>query len=880
MADVITRLKLESGEYDAKIARAVQGLKSMESECRSVNGTLAALEKDQKDYVQSLGNMETVSKTVRGKIGELSSAYTELAVQYRHLTDEEKKGDFGQALSQSLDQLKNRIQESKTELADVTRELNGMDSQGEKSGGILDSLSAKFGLSTQQLVTWGGAIAAGKAALELMKGAIESTEATHDTLARTIAATDAVTNQFLRSLATADFSNFISGLDDIIRKATEAYNTLDEFESFAARFNPHQQAMEAKIQTKMQQARAAKSQGDITRANQLIEEARTLTNQLEQSTREYGQKQTAAGYSTIRSLMGGVDISDQQIAWYADPKNWDTAKQKAEEYKRITEEIARLGEKNITSLSYDQQSRRDNRQQQQRLEAQLKRDPSLKRAYTMLNLRDSGDSDQAKALNEALLNIHGNTLADSRIESLRARVDRIDGTLSNTGNTTPRTTTSRVTTRNEVDIPDIKPQTITVTVDSEEALKELQSVEGITIDPKQVEVSATDNASPTIAKVAGETIDAKNVEVTADDNASPIIDKVASETIDPKQVEVSANDAATPELNNIEEFNFKPKTIEVRVDSVAAMKALNQIQGVSLTLPVDFSLETTESMKQLTEQLRYYNDLRQNATNTEDYLTATQGVERTKQQMGVQGDALSMGVSTDMMTTMQDLFKQSMIDTFGAASEGFQTNEKDVEGMKEGGGMEEMKKGMDKLSSVMSGLSSITSGLSAVGIKLDGEFGQFLKGIQGVISIVQGVMTVIQTLDIPAKATNTAATSLNTTAITAMTTAIYANTTSRWLKPFAQGGVVGKAALGLTIPGNSTSGDNLRLPVVGGGMIAVNSGETILNRAEQGNLVAQMEAADRNQGGSAQPYLDGELIYLGLSNYLRRSGMGEIVTSN
>jgi hypothetical protein len=417
------------------------------------------------------------------------------------------------------------------------------------------------------------------------------------------------------------------------------------------------------------------------------------------------------------------------------------------------------------------------------------------------------------------------------------------------GGTTPRTTTPKV------DIPEIEPQTLSITVDDTEALKAIQKIQGVTIDPKTLDLTADDNATPTIAKVAGETIDAKNVEVTADDNASPTIDKV-------------------------EAVKFKPKTIEVRVDSVAAMKALNQIQGVSLTLPVDFSLETTESMKQLSEQLRYYNDLRQNATNTEDYLTATEGIERTKQQMGVQGDALSMGVSTDMMTTMQDMFKQSMLDTFGAAFEGFQTNEKDVEGMKEGDGMEEMKKGMEKLSSVMSGLSSITSGLSAVGIKLDGEFGQFIKGAQGLISVVQGVMAIITASSLPSEAANTISTNANTIALGVLTDAVAANSIIHAIPGLANGGVIGKAALGTTIPGNSMSGDNLRLPVVGGGMIAVNSGETILNRAETGNLVAQMEDADRNQGGSAQPYLDGELIYLGLNNYLRRSGMGEIVTSN
>ena len=119
MADVITRLKLDSGEYDSKIKRATQGLLQMEQECRKVGGTLAVLEKDQLDYVRSLGQMETVSRSARGKVSELTAAFTELSVQYKHLTDEEKKGDYGKALSASLNQLKGRINEAKNELADV-----------------------------------------------------------------------------------------------------------------------------------------------------------------------------------------------------------------------------------------------------------------------------------------------------------------------------------------------------------------------------------------------------------------------------------------------------------------------------------------------------------------------------------------------------------------------------------------------------------------------------------------------------------------------------------------------------------------------------------------------------------------------------------------
>ena len=90
------------------------------------------------------------------------------------------------------------------------------------------------------------------------------------------------------------------------------------------------------------------------------------------------------------------------------------------------------------------------------------------------------------------------------------------------------------------------------------------------------------------------------------------------------------------------------------------------------------------------------------------------------------------------------------------------------------------------------------------------------------------------------------------------------------------------AASGMMIPGNHPSGDMLRMPVDGGqGWIGVNSGELILNRSQQGILAGALEQARQESygGGGGTPYVQGELIYLGVNNYLKRSGRGEIVTS-
>ena len=145
MADVITRLRVESSEYDSKIKRASQGLLQMEQACRKVGGTLAVVEKDELDFVRSLGKMETVSRDARGQIGELTKAFTDLSMMYKRLTDEEKNSPYGRALTASLGELKTRIQDTKNDLASINQELSG--SKFGQFGGLIDSVGQKMGIN-------------------------------------------------------------------------------------------------------------------------------------------------------------------------------------------------------------------------------------------------------------------------------------------------------------------------------------------------------------------------------------------------------------------------------------------------------------------------------------------------------------------------------------------------------------------------------------------------------------------------------------------------------------------------------------------------------------------------------------------------------------
>lgn len=230
MADSILRLKVESQEYDNKLKQAANGLTRYADECRKVGGTLEVVEKETLDYVRALGQMDTTSRTATGKLAEMKKTFTELSVVYKNMTDQEKASPFGKALATSLDELKGRIGESKVQLDDINKSING----GGGLTGSLDALAGKFGLSIKSLTGWGAALAASKAALDVAKDAFFNNEEQLDEWGRTVESAQSIYNGFLNALNTGDISGYLKNIDDITRAARAAYDALDTLNTFNA----------------------------------------------------------------------------------------------------------------------------------------------------------------------------------------------------------------------------------------------------------------------------------------------------------------------------------------------------------------------------------------------------------------------------------------------------------------------------------------------------------------------------------------------------------------------------------------------------------------------------------------------------------------------
>ena len=288
MADVITRLKVESSEYDSKIQRAAKGLQHLEAATRSAGKTMADASKEDIEFTRALGQMETVSNDAKGKIGELTKAFTNLSVQYNNLTKQEKQSPYGKALAGSLDQLKGRIKGAKSEMAGIEGSLNGF-------GDIAKQAAGKLGLPVEQLAKFGPYGAAAAVAIKVAGDAFKQNELIMDEFGRETEEAKGIYTGFLNALNTGDFSSFFSNLDKIRSSARAAYDALDELGTFNA-FN---QIQTEKARTNFTEATANYREGtgskeDVKAAGEALKKEMQTRQQKEQDAYIAAIKQLAA----------------------------------------------------------------------------------------------------------------------------------------------------------------------------------------------------------------------------------------------------------------------------------------------------------------------------------------------------------------------------------------------------------------------------------------------------------------------------------------------------------------------------------------------------------------------------------------------------------
>lgn len=136
--DAIVRFHAESSELENKLKKAVDQFQRVEKEVRRTGATFAYADKEELDFIKSLGSMETKADSSKGKMVEMTKAFTELSLQYNRLSKEEKNSPFGKAMSDSIGQIKGRI-------GDLGGQLNDVGAELKTTGGFIDTLADGLG---------------------------------------------------------------------------------------------------------------------------------------------------------------------------------------------------------------------------------------------------------------------------------------------------------------------------------------------------------------------------------------------------------------------------------------------------------------------------------------------------------------------------------------------------------------------------------------------------------------------------------------------------------------------------------------------------------------------------------------------------------------
>ena len=171
MADVVTRFKLETMQFDSKLRDASKSLSDISREASKAGKGFSDFTKDSVEAARALGQTESSASSTKDKLKELVAAFNDAAKAYNGLTAEQKNSDFGKAMSESLDQLKVRITDTKNELQNVGNTMKSTSSEGSLLDGVLGELSGKFGMNVTQLGAMGVALGATTAAVKVARDA-------------------------------------------------------------------------------------------------------------------------------------------------------------------------------------------------------------------------------------------------------------------------------------------------------------------------------------------------------------------------------------------------------------------------------------------------------------------------------------------------------------------------------------------------------------------------------------------------------------------------------------------------------------------------------------------------------------------------------------
>lgn len=835
MADVITRMRVDSSEYDNKIKRAQQNLLSFEQQCRATKQSMNTLSKENLEYVKSIGNMSTVSTNTRGKINELTNAFTELSMQYKRLTDEEKKGDFGKALTSSLDQLKVRITDTKAQLSDVAANLGDVGSGGVNLQSVLDQLGGKLGINTSLLNG-------------LSSGTIGATAAIGALVTTTLAAAKAFADYNSELSMQGQVTTVTTGL-----KGPEADRMTDAARSLADIYGTDFREVINAANTLMTQFGQTGEQSiQLIRdgmQGMIMGDGSKLLSMIQQYAPSFRDAGISASQlvAIIHNSEGGIFTDQNMNAIVMGIKNIRLMT------KQTSEALGKMGidgEEMSKKLSDGSMSVFEALQQ---VVGKLKNTESGSKAagevmqYVFGRQGATAGTNLAKAIETLNTDISETRNQTGELGKAFADLERANEDLNKAireafGYDGWQTMTTGIKTKLIGALTDV----IEKTGDIRDMLGEV----GITGEDifNSVKNAATNSLGP-LGKVL------KTLTTISQLNAGSAADKVVAGDID-----AAANAGANSLMNVVNRHNIIKPALDLDLDpdpdNNKSAKVSVKVPGITEDSPILLNATSSALQDLLNRYARLMDEARTaKGTNTVEGLDTY--ISKSREAHGMENQIVAT-----IAPVISDADITDFQDQINTAIQGMEIEPVTIKMVAPGA--KELAKDGDNVTTAWQGATSVIRSVGTALSSIENPAGKVAMIIAEAVANIAGGFAAAIGKD-GAKSKNIWAFIASTAAaITEMGVAISAVKSQT---KYAEGGIV---------KGNYYSGDNI---MANGGTIGINAGELILNRAQQGNLASQLSENRNPYGMSSRPYVNGEQIYLGLNNYLRRTGRGEIVTT-
>ena len=844
----VLKLKVDDKEYNSSLKQAQQGMQRLEQALNDAGKSFKQVDKSVVDYVRGIGQMEAQSKTARGRISEMSNAFVELSLQYKNMSDEVKSSDVGKALAESMVQLKQRTVNAKSELEGLNKELNNVKSPDVKGSGLLSGLGDKMGGALQvfagnMLTKAAGAVAnLGSEMYGMVQQGIELAKQG-----------EGIRVAFER-LGRGDIL-------DGLRQATHGTVTDIELMKAAVKFNDFKLPLEelgTMLAFAQQKAKDTGQSVDYMvdsivtglgrKSLMILDNLGLSANEVKEKMKQTGDMTTAVG-AIIREPMSKAGDYVETAADRAEQANV-SLQNKMEELGRKFAPVEEASTQLWTSMKIailDVVAG-----PLARLLNGLTEAGRLKNQLDKMNGRGSDGRTHTERVLDMLRDYSGDKqgLANRQV----ARYNELEANAWKQANRLREEYKGLKKLQDQGQYQGAAAKKVT------DKLRELEQAENTAKSYQIMRANyiagAKDILNPgggnnTVISIGGgggggHTGGGTNpVEGSIDWQAKKVQDLQ-------KAWRAAANDDSR-------------RKIKAELD--AQQNILEKMEGNQKSVLTQSTSRT--ELQVLQDQLRTVKEF-QGA-----YGKATEEWKEAQKEIN---DITNQIIALNDNTL--DIFNKPASVTADSVKSATTISKKDLEGLQlsydRATSTTSLEDNIGVAQDIISGMSQVASGLQQMGVQLPEGVQKIIGFGQGLLSVIQGVKavydifnTITATTQIASETANTTAMVGLTAAVIANTTALYANTAVGAIPFFKNGGIVPHAAGGYRVPGNDYAD---MTPIM------VSSGELILNKAQQGNLLSQMQQARDSDHGEIVARLSGEDILLVANRHLRRTGKGELVT--